>query len=76
MHIYESKGEKMMKETDMNIDYEKLRKKLVSREFITGLITGTHAQVGNCVNAHNATPEQLLAMARRHGINLDRYKIN
>lgn len=66
----------MAKEADMNIDYEKLRKKLVSREFITGLVTRTHAQVGNCVNAHNATPEQLISIARRYNINLDNYKIN
>lgn len=66
----------MAKEIDMNIDYEKLRKKLVMREFVTGLITGTHAQVGNCVNAHSATPEQLISIARRHNINLNKFKIN
>lgn len=64
-----------MKETDMNIDYEKLRKKLALREFLSGLIGGTHAPVGDCVNAHNATPEQLIAIARRRGINLEKYRI-
>ncbi len=66
----------MAKEADMNIDYEKLRKKLVSKEFMTGLITGTHGDFGNCVNAYNATPEQLISIARRYNINIDQYKIN
>ena len=65
-----------MKETEMKIDYEKLRKRLVFREFLAGLIGGTHAAVGDCVNAHNATPEQLIAIARRRGINLEKYKIH
>ena len=65
-----------MKETEMKIDYERLRKKLVFRDFLAGLIGGTHASVGDCVNAHNATPEQLIAIARRRGINLEKYKIN
>jgi len=65
-----------MKETDMNIDYEKLRKKLAFRDFLAGLIGGTHAAVGDCVNAHNATPEQLIAIARRRGINLEKYRID
>jgi hypothetical protein len=63
-----------MKETETNIDYEKLRKKLVFRDFLAGLIGGTHAQVGNCVNVHNATPEELIAIAKRRNINLDKYK--
>ncbi len=66
----------MAKETDMNIDYEKLRKRLVAKEFAVGFMTGTHGDFGNCVNAYNATPEQLLSMARRNNINLDKYKIN
>ena len=66
----------MAKEADMNIDYEKLRKKLVFKEFITGLITKTHGDFGNCVNAYNATPEQLISIARRYNVNLDKYKIN
>lgn len=65
-----------MKETEMNIDYEKLRKKLAFRDFLAGLIGGTHAAVGDCVNAHNATPEELIAIARRRGINLEKYRIN
>ena len=65
-----------MKETDMNIDYEKLRKKLAFRDFLAGLIGGTHAAVGDCVNAHNATPEQLIAIARRRGINLEKYRVD
>jgi len=65
-----------MKETEMNIDYEKLRKKLAFRDFLAGLIGGTHAAVGDCVNAHNATPEELIAIARRRGINLEKYKMD
>lgn len=64
----------MIKETDMNIDYEKLRRALVAKEFATGLMTGTHGDFGNCVNAHNATPEQLMSIARRYNVNLDKYK--
>ena len=65
-----------MKETEMKIDYEKLRKRLALRDFLAGLIGGTHAAVGDCVNAHNATPEELIAIARRRGINLEKYKIH
>ena len=64
-----------MKETEMNIDYEKLRKRLALRDFWAGLIGGTHAAVGDCANAHNATPEELIAIAKRRGINLEKYKI-
>lgn len=65
----------MVKEAEVNIDYEKLRKKLVFKEFITALITRTHGDLGNCVNAQDATPEQLIAIARRYNVNLDKYKI-
>lgn len=65
-----------MKETEMKIDYERLRKKLVFRDFLAGLIGGTHAAVRDCADVHNATPEELIAIARRRGINLEKYKIN
>lgn len=66
-----------MKETDMNIDYEKLRKRLILREFLIGLVSKvTFAEVGDCVNAYNATPEQLIAIARRRDINLEKYRID
>lgn len=65
-----------MKEAELKIDYEKLRKKLVFREFLAGLISGTHAAAGDCVNAHNATPEQLITIARRRGINLEKYRVD
>ena len=64
-----------MKEIEINIDYEKLRKRLAFRDFLAGLIGGTHAAVGDCANVHNATPEQLLEIARRRGINLERYRV-
>ncbi len=65
----------MMKETEMNIDYEKLRKKLAFRDFLAGLIGGTHAAVEDCANVHNATPEELIAIAKRRGINLEKYRV-
>lgn len=66
-----------MKETEMKINYEKLRKNLMLREFLTGLVSKvTFAETGDCVNAYNATPEQLIAIARRRGINLEKYKID
>ena len=65
----------MAKEDEMNIDYEKLRKKLVAREVVNGLIVGTHAKVGDCVNAYEATPEQLISIARRYNVKLDKFKI-
>lgn len=66
-----------MKETEMKIDYEKLRKSLALREFLTGLVSKvTFSEVGDCVNSYNATPEQLIAIARRRGINLDKYRID
>ena len=64
-----------MKETEMNIDYEKLRKKLAFRDFLAGLIGGTHAAVEDCANVHNATPEELIAIAKRRGINLEKYRV-
>lgn len=64
----------MSNEIDFNIDYEKLRKKLVFREFLSSLIVDTHASFGNCVNASEATPEQLVSMAKRYNINLNKFK--
>lgn len=77
IHIFELlKGENKMKETNMNFDYEKLRKSLALRDFLAGLIGGTHAAVGDCANVHNATQEELIAIARRRGINLEKYIIH
>jgi len=64
----------MIQEENMDIDYEKLRKHLVRRSFIRSLFAGTPAYMSNVVNADNATPEQLLNLAKRHGVNLDKYK--
>ena len=65
----------MVREDDMNYDFEKLRKRLISRNLLTGFVTGLFSDVATCNNAYNATPEQLLLMANRYNINLDRYKI-
>ena len=66
----------MVREDDMNYDFEKLRKRLISRNLLTGFVTGLFSDVATCNNAYNATPEQLLLMAKRYNINLDRYKLN
>ena len=65
----------MTKETDMNIDYEKLRKALAKKDFFAGLISVGWGNVENCVEVYEATPEQLIAIAKRRNINLDKYKI-
>lgn len=55
-----------------NIDYEKLRNKIVSSALNEGFLT---RGIGfeNSVNAYNAEPEKLLSMARRMGINVEDY---
>ena len=65
----------MIREDDMNYDFEKLRKRLISRNLLTGFVTGLISDVATTNNAYNATPEQLLLMAKRYNINMDRYKI-
>ncbi len=65
----------MIREDDMNYDFEKLRKRLISRNLLTGFVTGLFSDVATTNNAYNATPEQLLLMAKRYNINMDRYKI-
>ena len=59
-----------------DIDYEKLRKAIVAREFATSFIVPTFSNVGNTANANAANPEQLLRIARRYGINVEKYRIN
>lgn len=63
-----------MKNDDMNIDIEKLRKKLVASKFADGFMA-KGIGLENCVNAYNANPEELISMARRMGIKLDDYII-
>ncbi|MCR5846782.1 MAG: hypothetical protein K6G75_01510 [Lachnospiraceae bacterium] len=65
----------MAVEADMDIDYEKLRKAIVAREFATSFIVPTFSNVGNTANANAANPEQLLRIARRYGINVEKYRI-
>ncbi len=65
----------MTNEADMNIDYEKLRKKLAKKDFWAGMLSVGWGNVENCVEVYEATPEQLIAIARRRNINLDKYKI-
>ncbi len=65
----------MINEADMNIDYEKLRKKLAQKDFWAGMLSVGWGNVENCVEVYEATPEQLIAIARRRNINLDKYKI-
>lgn len=65
----------MTPDTEMNIDFERLRKKLVAQSFASGFTTVSVGNIENCSAAYDATPEQLIAMAKRNGINLDKYKI-
>ena len=58
---------------DMNIDFEKLRKKLVAREFASGLIYRSPPE--NCASAVEANPEQLIKIARRYNLNIEKYRI-
>ena len=60
---------------ELNYDFEKLRKKLLRREFLKFFLIGTPGQLGNTCNVDEATPEQLLRYAKRFGVNAERYKI-
>lgn len=64
----------MYSDDEMNYDFERLRTALFSKRFADSILTGG---IGfeNSVNSYNANPEQLLSMARRQGINLDKYKL-
>lgn len=64
-------SEEQMKE----YDFEKLRKRIISRQMLAGFLTGLFSDVATCNNAYNATPEQLLFIAKHYNMNLDRYKI-
>lgn len=57
-----------------NIDYEKLRKKLVASNFAESFMN-RGIGMENSVNAYNANPEQLLSIAKRMGINIEDYII-
>ena len=64
-------SEEQMKEYDL----ERLRKRIIRRELLTGFLTGLFSDIANTSKAYSATPEQLLRIAARYNINLDRYKI-
>ena len=65
----------MANETDMNIDYEKLRKALVAREYARTAIVPLPSNVSTTNNIYSANPEQLLNYARRAGINVQKFRI-
>ena len=65
----------MAKEVDMNIDYEKLRKALVAREYARTAIVPLPSNVSTTNNIYSANPEQLLNYARRAGINVQKFRI-
>ena len=65
----------MAKEVDMNIDYEKLRKALVTRETIRSAIVLLPSNAATTNNIYSASPEQLINFARRAGINIEKYRI-
>lgn len=55
------------------IDFEKLRKKMTQTDIFRGLAAGLPSSVSSANNVQNATPEQLLSMARKRGINLEKF---
>ena len=65
----------MANETEMNIDYEKLRKALVAREYARTAIVPLPSNVSTTNNIYSANPEQLLNYARRAGINVQKFRI-
>ena len=65
----------MANETDMNIDYEKLRRALVAREYARTAIVPLPSNVSTTNNIYSANPEQLLNYARRAGINVQKFRI-
>lgn len=65
----------MANETEMNIDYEKLRKALVAREYARTAIVPLPSNVSTTNNIYSANPEQLINFARRAGINIQKFRI-
>ena len=65
----------MATEADMNIDYEKLRKALVAREYARTAIIPLPSNVSTTNNIYSANPEQLINFARRAGINIEKFRI-
>lgn len=55
------------------IDFEKLRKKMMQTDLMRSFTTGLFSDIGNANNVYEATPEQLIAMARRRNINLEKF---
>ena len=64
-----------MSNLEFDIDLERLRKKIMGTEFRASMFPGSDVNVLNCANAYDETPEQLIAHARRLGINLDKFKV-
>ena len=62
-----------MNGNDMNFDFEKLRKKLVAREFASALIY--RSPPVNWASAAEADPEQLIRIAKRYNVNIEKYRI-
>ena len=65
----------MATEADMNIDYEKLRKALIAREYARTAIIPLPSNVSTTNNIYSANPEQLINFARRAGINIEKFRI-
>ena len=65
----------MATEADMNIDYEKLRKALVAREYARTAIIPLPSNVSTTNNLYSAHPEQRINFARRAGINIEKFRI-
>lgn len=62
-----------MNDFEMKIDYERLRKKLISKTFNSSFFT---QMIDDSVSVYDATPEELLILARKHGINIEAFRID
>ena len=64
-----------MKYEELEYDFEKLRKKIEARELFSYMITRTPGKIRKYQETSEATPEQLLCIARSYRINVEKYRI-
>jgi hypothetical protein len=65
----------MANETELNIDYEKLRKALVAREYARSALMPLPSSAATTSNIYSASQEELINFARRAGINIEKYRV-
>lgn len=56
-----------------NLDYEKLRKVMTRNSFFAGMFSQSPGMTKRTVEVEAATPEELLNLARRRGIHLEKF---